>query len=189
MMILTLGHTNTFGSQPRVLESTGLTMQSTISHSFSPKHTAQTHTRLSLSASAPPVLPTHLSSWLDWLVLFWDQELQSATMKENSFLLHLLAAQDIQRAFHLADCLSEADSIHLYLYHKACLNPLWELKRPDRNLYTFQLTWESTDLSIGQWFVICSHRLCSCDQEVEPWYQLLGLSSRPPLWAEISCLF
>lgn len=108
---------HTSGSQPRVFESTGLTMQSTISHSFSPKHTTQTHTQLFLSASAPPVLPTHLPSWLDWLLLFWDQKLQSAKMKENSFLLHLLAAQDIQRAFHLADCLSEADSIHLYLYH------------------------------------------------------------------------
>lgn len=106
MMILTFGHTNTFGSEPRVVESP--------THSLS--STQHRHTQVFLSASAPPVLPTHLSSWLDWLVLFWDQKLKSATMKENSFLLHLLAAQDIPRAFHLADCLSEADSIHLYLY-------------------------------------------------------------------------
>lgn len=77
-MILGFRHINTSVSQPGASEFIGLMLQSPISHSLSLSCTdAQIHSFFlaSLHLFLSPALPTHLFSWLDWLALFWDQQL------------------------------------------------------------------------------------------------------------------
>lgn len=77
-MILGFRHINTSESQPGASEFIGLMLQSLVSHSLSLMH-RRTHAQRTLSQplSISPSLPTHLFSWLDWLALFWAQQLRA----------------------------------------------------------------------------------------------------------------